>query len=326
MHGNVWQLCADSHRQYTTAKSINPMGPRSSGGGARGGSRFDDAAHCRSSNRTHDALGDADLSVGFRVLVRVGKEPTTALEPLTNSIGLKMVKVPRGEFLMGSPESEPNRRPSEGPQHKVEISKPFFIGVYTVTQGQYEKIMGKNPSGGARGPDQPVDQVNWNDAVEFCRKLSELPAEKKAGHVYRLPTQAEWEYACRAGTTTPFSYGNSLSSTQANFDGNQPYGAAEKGTKLGRAAKVGQYKPNAWGLYDMHGNVWQWCADGPRNYTDQAVVDPQGDAAGKLRVIRGGSWAEPGWACRAARQTVDEMSSVSLDRGFRVVMTIVPKE
>src|SRR6266851_1892108 len=145
-------------------------------------------------------------------------------------IVMKLARIPAGKFLMGSPENEPGRQANEGPQHEVTITKPFHIGVYEVTQAEYEKVTGKNPSkfnkdnGG--GPDHPVEMVSWDDAVAFCKKLSELSDEKKAGRVYRLPSEAEWEYACRAGTawSAPFHYGYSLSSHQANFDGENPYG------------------------------------------------------------------------------------------------------
>src|SRR5205807_7859539 len=138
----------------------------------------------------------------------------------------------------------------------VTLTRPFFLGRFPVTQWQYQRVMGVNLSfffGGERGggPEHPVEMVNWEDAVEFCRRLSALPAEKAAGRVYRLPTEAEWEYACRAGTTTPFSFGTALSSTQANFNGTYPYGGAATGPYLRRTAKVGSYAPNAWGLYDM---------------------------------------------------------------------------
>jgi len=189
---------------------------------------------------------------------------------VANSIDMRLVLIPPGEFLMGSPETEENRSDNEY-QHRVRIAKPFYLGVYEVTQSEYEGVMGKNPSAfskdGARSDKVgamdtsrfPVEAVSWENAVEFCQKLSELPEEKRFGCVYRLPTEAEWEYACRAGTRTPFHFGTSLSSTQANFDGNYPYGSASKGPNLSRTATVGSYRPNAWGLYDMHGNVLEWC-------------------------------------------------------------------
>jgi formylglycine-generating enzyme required for sulfatase activity len=232
---------------------------------------------------------------------------------ITNSIGMKLARIPAGKFTMGSPASEAERESDES-AHEVTISKPFYLGVFEVTQGQYQKVMGKNPSffsapnGG--GPDHPVDQVIYKEAVAFCSKLSGLAKEEEAGRVYRLPTEAEWEYACRAGTKTVFNVGDSLSSKQANFNGNEPYGGAAKGPYLGKPAKVGSYPPNAWGLYEMHGNVWEWCADyyDANYYARSPTKDPKGPAKGVLptdygnfyRVVRGGCWLDEGRGCRAA--------------------------
>src|ERR1700722_15988690 len=183
---------------------------------------------------------------------------------LTNSIGMKFVLIPAGKFKMGSPAEEKDRDADEQ-QHEVAITRPFYLSIYTVKQAEYQQILGHNPSwynasrGG--GPDHPVDEITWDAAVSFCTKLSNLTDERKAGRTYRLPTEAEWEYACRAGTTTAYNVGEGLSSRQANFNGNFPGGKAEKGPHFGKPAKVGSYAPNAWGLYDMHGNVWQWCSD-----------------------------------------------------------------
>lgn len=186
---------------------------------------------------------------------------------ITNSIGMKLKLIPSGEFLMGSPESEEARDSDEGPQHRVRITKPFYLGVYEVTQGEYERVTGDNPScfskvgtGKAKVAGQdtsrfPVEEVSWEDAVEFCRKLSDLPSERSARRVYRLPTEAEWEYACRAGTTTPLHFGTQLNGREANCDGNYPYGTDTKGTYLKRTTTVGSYKANAFGLYDMHGKL-----------------------------------------------------------------------
>ena len=189
---------------------------------------------------------------------------------LTNSVGMKFREIPAGKFLMGSPDTEVGHKLDEHP-HLVRITKAFYIGVFTVTQGEYQRVMGTNPSyfaatGGGRttvaGMDTsrfPVDNICWNDAQDFCRALSNLPSERSAGRKYRLPTEAEWEYACRAGTTTPYYFGSSLSSRQANFDGNSPYGDAPTGPFLRRTTTVGSYPPNSLGLYDLYGNVAQFC-------------------------------------------------------------------
>src|SRR5262249_4326336 len=147
--------------------------------------------------------------------------------------------------------------------------------------------------------DHPVERVTWEEAVEFCRRLSHLPEEKAAGRAYRLPTEAEWEYACRAGTATPFAQGLSLSGAQANFDGGFPYGGGERGRSLQKTTRVGSYPANNFGVHDLHGNVWEWCADWLDSlyYAASPKRDPQGPAAGQLRVLRGGSWRNHAVTC-----------------------------
>jgi formylglycine-generating enzyme required for sulfatase activity len=252
---------------------------------------------------------------------------------VTNSIGMKLTRIPAGEFLMGSAESDPGAREDEKPQHRVQISKPFYMGVHEVTQAEFERIMETNPSSFTRAgllknaPDDldcsrlPVDNVTWYAAVEFCRRLSNLPAEKEAGRVYRLPTEAEWEYACRAGTTTTFHFGDSLSSTQANFNGALPFGDAEQGPFLNRTATVGSYKPNAFGLYDMHGNLHEWCLDRfDRDYYRKSPAeDPRGPKKGTPRVIRGGDWYSDGRDCRSAFRYADIPDGRFYALGMRVV-------
>jgi formylglycine-generating enzyme required for sulfatase activity len=256
----------------------------------------------------------------------------------TNAIGMKLAPIPAGSFLMGSPRDEPERDTDER-QHEIVITKPFYMGVYEVTQREYERVMGKNPSvfhqknGG--GPEYPVDQVLWGEAVEFCKKLSELPAEKQAGRLYRLPTEAEWEYACRAGTKAVFHFGNSLSSTQANFNGQYPYGGADKGPYLEKTAKVGSFQANAFGLFDMHGNVAEWCADwyDPDYYRHSPKEDPQGPSKGVVatgfgdfyHVVRGGCWLDEGRGCRAAYRFRFMPSDRYRLVGFRVVCDLAGK-
>ena len=206
---------------------------------------------------------------------------------IINSIEIKLVLIPNGTFMMGSPVEEEGRYDNEV-QHKVTISRDYYLGVTEVTQGQYEKVMGTNPSKFQKqvilnkdSSMYPVEKVSWEDAVSFCKRLSELPDEKTAGRVYRLPTEAEWEYACRAESETAFHFGGSskLSDDFAWF------GNSNKQTH-----PVGQKKPNAWGLYDMHGNVFEWCGDWFNEYPKGAVSDPTGPKEGVLRVFRGGSW------------------------------------
>ena len=262
-----------------------------------------------------------------------------AAKTITSSIEMKLVLIPAGTFVMGSPASEAERDAGEE-HHEVAITRPFYLGVYPVTQGQFQKVMGKNPSffhpknGGSL--DHPADQVRWSDAREFCKKLSALPEEKKAGRTYRLPSEAEWEYACRAGTTTPFNVGETLSSKQANFNGNFPYGRAEKGPFLRKTAKVGSYPPNAWGLYDMHGNVLQWCNDwyDPDYYKKSPKENPKGPEKGVVAtsfdshffvVVRGGCWLDEGRACRSARRFRLQPTEPYRWAGFRVACDVAGK-
>jgi uncharacterized protein (TIGR02996 family) len=261
---------------------------------------------------------------------------------LTNSIGMQFVLIPPGKFLMGSPETEADRRPDEGPQHEVEITQPFYLGAYPVTQEEYQKVTGRNPShfspsGG--GKDQvlhldtrrfPVESIYWEYAVSFCRLLTEK--ESGSGRLYRLPTEAEWEYACRGGPVLaaealPFCLERptaSLSSNQANFDGGDPYGKAAAGPSLERTTRVGSYQPNPLGLWDMHGNVWEWCADWYQEdyYQHSPTQDPQGpeSSAEKLRVLRGGSWFGSGWCCRAAIRVRRLPAGLINGDGFRLVL------
>ena len=227
---------------------------------------------------------------------------------LTNSIGLKLRLVPAGDFLMGSTLDVVDRGRDEK-QHAVALSEPYYLGVYEVTQDQYEQVMGKNDSK-FRGPDRPVEQVSWHDAVRFCEKLSALSAEKVAGHVYRLPTEAEWEYACRAGTVTPYHAGESGAdlSDAAWFNGNTE-----------ATQPVGQKEPNAFGLFDMAGNVWEWCQDRYGPYAGEQVRDPQGPASGSERVNRGGSWINLPQVCRSARRSRFSAERSYTVLGFRVL-------
>ena len=235
-----------------------------------------------------------------------------------NSIGIEFVTIPAGKFLMGSSEVEKGRDQDET-QHEVTLPHGFQMGVYEVTQAQYEQVMGKNPSI-FKGASLPVELVSYNNALEFCKKLSELQAEKAAGRRYRLPTEAEWEYACRAGTSTPFHFGQELNGTQANCDGNYPYGTTQKGPYLGKTSPVGSYPANAWGLYDMHGNVWEWCQDWYSDYPKQSVTDPRGPEVGSSCVIRGRSWYFEAANCRSASRDGLVPSYLFSWNGFRLAL------
>jgi formylglycine-generating enzyme required for sulfatase activity len=268
---------------------------------------------------------------------RTDKGPPRAVKTVTNSLGMKLVLIRPGKFLMGSPATEEGRESgAEEQQHEVQISRPFYLGACEVTQKQYFDLMGTNPSeysATGKGKDKvkgldtrdfPVECVTWKDAVEFCSKLSARPEEWRAGRVYRLPTEAEWEYACRAGTTTAFAFGNDLSSTQANFNGNFPHGGAARGPNLGRTCPVGSYKPNAWGLFDMHGNVREWCSDHFHRfyYKESPKKDPPGPKEGDYRAVRGGDYSCGAQYHRSAfRWGGGENYAVSI-YGFRVACTV----
>jgi formylglycine-generating enzyme required for sulfatase activity/mono/diheme cytochrome c family protein len=284
-----------------------------------------------------DVVEALELGKFFRAaeevaVVKPPPPPSVRGPDVINSVGMKFVRIPAGKFRMGSPEDEKGRGADEQ-AHDVEITKSFHLGIYEVTQGEYEVVMGKNPSGFSAGGRKkemvkafkdtrrfPVEQVSWDNAVDFCEKLSARPEEKAAGRKYRLPTEAEWEYACRGGADeqhySPFHFGPSLSSEQANF-----------GDVLKRTTTVGSYPPNAFGLYDMHGNVAEWCADsydedfykaGPRK--DPRRDERPGDTL-KRRVLRGGSWSNDGERCRAAARLQSPPGYAGGNAyGFRVIL------
>ena len=227
---------------------------------------------------------------------------------ITNSVGMKLILIPAGEFVMG-PAADEKGRDAKELQHRVRITKPFYLGAYEVTQAEYQAVTGKNPSefaasgsknaevAGIRTEQFPVEYVSWDDANAFCRQLSE-----KEGKRYRLPTEAEWEYACRAGTKTPFSFGNACNGREANCYGRQPYGTATEGPVLERTAAVGSYQPNRFGLYDMAGNVREWCTDWYADdyYGHTPLDDPNGPESGSVRVLRGGGYLNDAGSCRSA--------------------------
>jgi formylglycine-generating enzyme required for sulfatase activity len=233
----------------------------------------------------------------------------------TNSVGMKLSLIPPGQFVMGSPPEEEWHRNDEI-QHGVTLTKAFYMGATEVTQGQWKALMGENPSFFTDDA-LPVDTVTWEQALEFCRKLSE-----KEGMRYHLPTEAEWEYACRAGTTTPFYTGNTISTDQANYDGNHSYGGGNKGVFRETTTQAGSFMPNAWGLHDMHGNVWEWCADWYGEYPRAAVSNPVGPAAGQCRVVRSGTWINFPAVCRSANRGKTVPTSWNFHFGFRVVRVL----
>ena len=254
-----------------------------------------------------------------QIIKQLSGEAEVLTEELSKRVTLEMVSIPGGRFLMGSPENEERWDKYNGyeePQHWVDVP-PFFVGKYPVTQAQYQEVMGNNPSR-FKGANRPVETVSWNDATEFCQKLSQ-----RTGKIYRLPSEAEWEYACRAGTTTPFYFGETITTDLVNYYGNDTYGSGPEGVDLEQTTDVGSFPPNAFGLYDMHGNVWEWCQDvWHGNYngapTDGSAWLSGGD--GSLRLLRGGSWSLFPRYCRSAVRLGVNAGHCYYDLGFRVVL------
>ncbi|MCT7949960.1 bifunctional serine/threonine-protein kinase/formylglycine-generating enzyme family protein [Ancylothrix sp. C2] len=236
---------------------------------------------------------------------------------LGNGVGLEMVAIQGGTFMMGSPETEAIRESDESPQHQVTV-KPFYLGKYPVTQAQWQAVMGNNPSNFI-GNNRPVETVSWDDAVQFCQKLSQL-----TGRNYRLPSEAEWEYACRAGTSTPFYFGETITPDLVNYDGNYPYAWAPKGKYREQTTDVGSFPPNAFGLYDMHGNVWEWCLDvWHQNYNGAPKDGSAWEAGGnsQYRLRRGGSWDRNARSCRCANRVRHQPGDRWSSSGFRVAVS-----
>jgi formylglycine-generating enzyme required for sulfatase activity len=211
---------------------------------------------------------------------------------IVSALGMRFVRVQPGSFLMGSPPEEPERGADEV-QHAVTISRHFYLAVHPVTQAQWRAVMGDNPSR-FTGDDHPVENVSWEDCRAFFKKLSQ------DGRSYRFPTEAEWEYACRAGTAGPFHFGSTLDADEANCDGRAGYDGKVTDVCRGETTAVGRFPANAWGLYDLHGNVYEWCADWYADYPGEHRKDPSGPASGEFRVLRGGSWFSAPRCCRSA--------------------------
>ena len=245
-------------------------------------------------------------------------------EDLGKGVQLQLVVIPGGTFRMGSPTGEKDRDSDEGPQHNVTI-QPFLMGRYAVTQAQWEQVsaltkvkidLEADPAR-FKGANRPVERVSWYEAIEFCARLS-----KATGKEYRLPSEAEWEYACRAGTTTPFYFGETIATNLANYDGNYTYGQGTKGEYRQQTTEVGQFPPNAYGLYDMHGNVYEWCADHWHASYEGAPTDGTtwlSSDEGAYRLLRGGSWHDLPWYCRSAFRRRHLPDGRYYHLGFRVV-------
>ncbi|MEO8034781.1 MAG: formylglycine-generating enzyme family protein [Acidobacteriota bacterium] len=237
--------------------------------------------------------------------------------------GIRFLLIPPGRFVMGSPVTEPGHRPDEQ-QHEVVLRHPFFLSATEVTQQQWTSVMGYNPSHfTVAGMSAPVEQVTWYEAQEFVRRLNALNHALNQG-TFRLPTEAEWEYACRAGTKTVYNYGNQASWRLANFDGRYPLAGQPAGAYRARTVAVAGFRPNAWGLYDMHGNVWEWCDDEYCPYPATPVEDPRQRCASAFKVIRGGSWYFDAASSRTASRYTHQPQLHGFSIGFRVVREAGP--
>jgi formylglycine-generating enzyme required for sulfatase activity len=263
------------------------------------------------------------LNAQGKVIARAKRKSYFFVEALDNEIKLELVEIPAGEFIMGSPETEGDH--DERPLHKVML-KSFFMGKYQITQAQWRVVANwpkvardLNPAPAFfQGDDLPVEQIFWLDAQEFCARLS-----KHSGRNYRLPSEAEWEYACRAGSTTPFAFGETITAKIVNYDGSSPYGLAPQGMYRNKTVPVGSLGiANRFGLYDMHGNVWEWCLDIWHDNYAGAPNDGsawQSDGNDSLRILRGGSWDYVGYGCRSAFRDRGKPELTSPFNGFRVV-------
>jgi len=277
------------------------------------------------SKETKGILGIGAKSKQNKIeIVKSPREWRQFVEQIAEDLMLEMVYVPSGDFVMGASKKEERSYDNERPQHSVAIPA-FLMGKYPITQEQYEAVMGTNPSYFKHKPDSPlcpVENVSWEDAQEFCKKLSKL-----TGREYKLPSEAQWEYACRAGTTTPFHFGETISTKVANYNGNNTYGIGEKGEYRKKTTPVGYFKvANEFGLYDMHGNVWEWCEDDWHgNYkgspTDDTVwIDAKSkENNNTFHPLRGGSWNFNPEECRSASRNGYSLGQRTYDFGFRVI-------
>ena len=291
-------------------------------------------------NLTKTAFNHLILFASLSTSICLASEKSFLQESHTNSLGMKLVPIPAGKFVMGSPKSEKGRGRDED-QVTVSLTQPFLMLETEVTQAQWIKVTGRSlkeqietktgPIGrganlvaeaSAEGPEQPMCFVNWADAVSFCELLTEKERTQGSlpkGFSYTLPTEAQWEYACRAGTQSVFSFGNTLSSEQANFYGKKPYGLEKEGIYREKTTAVKTFSPNAWGLYDMHGNLYEWCADW---YSEKASggENPTGPETGEGRNIRGGTWNRTAKSCRSSYRYSSGPESRSYNIGFRIIL------
>ena len=273
--------------------------------------------HTIRAGRRHALIGTASALLLFYGTAASKPEPI-----ITNSFGMTFVRIPSGSFMMGSPSTEPDRHPSEQ-QREVTISRDFYLQNKEVTLGQWRAVMGRSFFGARKGrDDMPVVKVSWFDANKFISKLNQSTPGR-----YRLPTEAEWEYAARAGTDTAYHWGDDIDCNRAMYSNNALKSAdcvakvREMGLAVDQPAPVGQYPPNAWGVHDMAGNVWEWVSDWYAPYDPKIRADPAGPPEGHMRVKRGGSWFKYGHYCRSANRAAQHPGSRLRTTGFRLVRT-----
>jgi formylglycine-generating enzyme required for sulfatase activity len=250
------------------------------------------------------------------IIKKENKQAQYITEKLPNGVTMDLVFIPGGTFIMGSPNSEAESSDDERPQHSVTVPD-FYMGKYTVTQAQWEAVMGNNPSKFKNGGNFPVETVSWDQCVTFCNKLSQI-----VGKEVTLPSEAQWEYACRAGTKTPFHYGETITPDLVNYDGNYTYASGRKGIYRQKTTAVGSFPPNNFGLYDMHGNVWEWCSDTWHENYNNAPVNGSAwidENDSQYRLLRGGGWNFNPIGCRSAYRGRNASDDRYYGFGFRVV-------
>ncbi|MBO7106988.1 MAG: formylglycine-generating enzyme family protein, partial [Verrucomicrobia bacterium] len=325
MYGNVWEWCSDWYGDYPTSAVTDPTGAVPNWARVdRGGGWSSSADRCRSAVRGYAGPDYHLNNVGFRVALTHIRDFTLSL---SEDVSLDMLWIGSGKFTMGSPANELGRDPEEV-QHDVYLSG-YWLGKYEVTQAQFEAVMGWNNSY-CRGADLPVENISWEYAMEFCARLTARARELgrlPEGYKYTLPTEAQWEYACRAGTTTAFNNGTNIE-TEDQIDGVCPnldevgWYYAPNGAMVSHP--VGQKIPNAWGLYDMHGNVLEWCSDWYGAYPTSDVTDPRGPTLGTEHIMRGGAWDRTAMGCRSASRNKGDLNYQYVSVGFRVALAPSP--
>ncbi|MBN1105606.1 MAG: formylglycine-generating enzyme family protein [Deltaproteobacteria bacterium] len=274
--------------------------------------------------KAHGKFWCVGVAVALLLIGTFTAHPVKGAEKVfRNSPGMEFVLIPSGIFLMGSPPNEAHREASER-FHRVSLTKPFYMQTTEVTLGQWRSITGKKGMGPAgAGENVPVSRVSWFDCIQFLEKLNAIGEGS-----YRLPTEAEWEYACRAGVSDPYPWGTGIDCGRAMFGNHSRRGgpcvsySRERGLRTDGPAPVKSYPPNAWGLFDMNGNVWEWCRDWYGEYPSTEVQDPEGPGSGTGKIRRGGSWVSPGQACRSANRAFAHPGSRFTSTGFRVVREV----